>query len=156
LHLARSLDMVVAVLAVLKAGGAYVPLDPQFPAQRLPTMRESAGVTVLLTPTPPPPGAALPGGRLAGAHPARGAGAAAGGRPERRATPASLAYVLFTSGSTGKPKGVEVEQRGLTNLLASLRQAPGLAPDDVLLAVTTLSFDIATLELLLPLTVGAM
>ena len=66
-----------------------------------------------------------------------------------------LAYVIYTSGSTGRPKGVGIEQGALVNLLATMREAPGLTPSDVLLAVTTVSFDIAGLELFLPLTTGA-
>jgi amino acid adenylation domain-containing protein len=67
----------------------------------------------------------------------------------------SGAYTIYTSGSTGKPKGVEVTHRNLANLLFSMRQVPGLAANDRLLAVTTLSFDIAGLELFLPLITGA-
>ncbi|HEX8618498.1 MAG TPA: non-ribosomal peptide synthetase, partial [Thermoanaerobaculia bacterium] len=66
-----------------------------------------------------------------------------------------LAYVIFTSGSTGRPKGVQISHRALANLLQSFAARPGLAPDDVLVAVTTLSFDIAALELFLPLISGA-
>ncbi|HXO19564.1 MAG TPA: amino acid adenylation domain-containing protein, partial [Thermoanaerobaculia bacterium] len=69
--------------------------------------------------------------------------------------PESLAYVLFTSGSTGRPKGVQVTHGALANFLASMREAPGLGPGDILLAVTTLSFDIAGLEIFLPLLAGA-
>jgi amino acid adenylation domain-containing protein len=74
---------------------------------------------------------------------------------ESKATPENLAYVIYTSGSTGKPKGVQVIQRGVMNFLASMRKEPGLNPDDVLLAITTLSFDIAALEIFLPLVTGA-
>jgi amino acid adenylation domain-containing protein len=76
----------------------------------------------------------------------------------RPALPASLdrtAYVLYTSGSTGRPKGVAVGHRALANFLQSMAREPGLGPDDTLVAVTTLSFDIAGLELYLPLAVGA-
>ncbi len=69
--------------------------------------------------------------------------------------PESLAYVLYTSGSTGKPKGVAVPHRALVNFLLSMARRPGLTAGDRLLAVTSLSFDIAGLELWLPLTVGA-
>ncbi len=72
----------------------------------------------------------------------------------RRAGLANLAYVIYTSGSTGTPKGVQIEHRALVNLLASAAREPGFGPDDVLLALTTLSFDIAALELFLPLTRG--
>src|SRR5260370_37180724 len=67
----------------------------------------------------------------------------------------SIAYAIYTSGSTGKPKGVEVTHRNVVNLLCSMRETPGLHESDCLLAVTTLSFDIAGLELFLPLITGA-
>ncbi|MET0400463.1 MAG: non-ribosomal peptide synthetase, partial [Longimicrobiaceae bacterium] len=70
-------------------------------------------------------------------------------------SPDNLAYVIYTSGSTGRPKGVQVPHRAVVNFLHTMRERPGLRADDVLLAVTTLSFDIAGLELFLPLTVGA-
>ena len=70
-------------------------------------------------------------------------------------SPDSLAYVLYTSGSTGRPKGVQIPQRAVVNLLTSMRREPGLVPEDTFLAVTTLAFDIAALELFLPLTTGA-
>src|SRR5205823_6769082 len=75
--------------------------------------------------------------------------------PAAAARPGGLAYVIYTSGSTGRPKGVEVEHRALANFLASMAREPGLASEDVLVAVTTLSFDIAGLELYLPLLAGA-
>src|SRR5262249_8399779 len=71
------------------------------------------------------------------------------------ATADDLAYVIYTSGSTGNPKGVEVTHGGLVNFLASMRRQPGLDADDILLAITTVSFDIAAIEIFLPLTVGA-
>ena len=68
--------------------------------------------------------------------------------------PGDLAYVIFTSGSTGAPKGVQIEHRALVNFLTSMAREPGLAETDVVVAVTTISFDIAGLELYLPLLVG--
>jgi amino acid adenylation domain-containing protein len=156
LCLDRSAAMVVGVLAVLKAGGAYVPLDPLFPAERLAFMLEDSQPTVLVTQQhlqlP------LPTGNLAVVsldtdQPLLAAQPGANLPPT--ATPDQLAYVIYTSGSTGKPKGVQVLQRALVNFLCSMRQQPGLTEHDRLLAVTTLSFDIAGLELYLPLLVGA-
>src|SRR5262249_42537640 len=71
------------------------------------------------------------------------------------ADPDAIAYIIYTSGSTGAPKGVQIQHRSIANLLHSLRRQPGLTGDDVLLAVTTISFDIAVLEIFLPLIVGA-
>jgi amino acid adenylation domain-containing protein len=154
----RSPEMVVALLAVLKAGGAYLPLDPSpsYPAERIAAMLADARAPWVLTQERLRPALAGYGGRLLSLDSGWPAVAAEPTtRPPRRGSGESLAYVIYTSGSTGRPKGVAVRQRGVVNFLRSMRRAPGLAADDVLLAVTTLSFDIAGLELLLPLTVGA-
>ena len=160
LSAARGPDMLVAQLAVLLAGAAYVPLDPTYPAQRLHAMAEDAGLSLLITQQALLDlwqGLDLP--RLLldaeGAGVAAHAGAPLRPDPDRDARPQDPAYVIYTSGSTGRPKGVVVPHRTVVNFLASMRDAPGLSADDVLLAVTTLSFDIAVLELLLPLAVGA-
>src|SRR5439155_18426070 len=76
-------------------------------------------------------------------------------KPVEAAVPEDLAYIIYTSGSTGKPKGVEIEHRSVCNFLESMRETPGLDQSDVLVAVTTVSFDIAALEVFLPLCVGA-
>ncbi|HEU4726876.1 MAG TPA: amino acid adenylation domain-containing protein, partial [Kofleriaceae bacterium] len=157
----RDLDLLPSILATLSAGAAYVPLDPGFPADRLRFMVEDAEVAAIVTTSAlaassaqvvgavpavmlddvPPraepvsiPGIALPG--------------AAGGVD-------AAAYVIYTSGSTGTPKGVCVPHRAVVNFLTSIAREPGMSERDVVLAVTTLSFDIAVLELLLPLAVGA-
>ncbi|HEV2146752.1 MAG TPA: amino acid adenylation domain-containing protein [Longimicrobiaceae bacterium] len=153
----RSPALLAALLGTLKAGAAYVPLDPALPASRIAYVLEDARVGALVTEEHL--AAALPGGvpRLlldAGGAPPAGA-EGDGGRPGRRAWPESLAYVIYTSGSTGRPKGVMVPHRTVVNFLESMRRTPGLSASDVLLSVTTLSFDIAVLELLLPLVVGA-
>lgn len=151
----RSLDMVVALLAVLKAGGAYVPLDPAFPADRLHFMMSDAALEVVIT------HADLAAGLPAGGHRAVRMDADAAtiaaqpsGPPPDGATGADLAYTIYTSGSTGRPKGVEIGQAALVNLLRSMQRTPGLVAGDRLVAVTTLSFDIAGLEIWGPLTVG--
>ncbi|HJT67992.1 MAG TPA: amino acid adenylation domain-containing protein, partial [Pyrinomonadaceae bacterium] len=152
----RSVDMVVALLAIHKAGAAYVPFDPTFPEQRLAYMVQDAGVTIVLT-----------NSRLSGALPTAEATVVSIDRDwalifeqsDENLVPLStaenLAYVIYTSGSTGKPKGVQIQQQALTNFIFAMGREPGISPNDVLLAVTTLSFDIAGLELFLPLTNGA-
>ncbi|MET8509817.1 amino acid adenylation domain-containing protein [Streptomyces sp. NPDC004787] len=145
----RSPDMVIAVLAAMKAGAVFVPLSPDLPPERLAYM---AGVTSMqFALTSPDLAPRLPDGvqPLDVTGPPALSPAAAG------AGPGTAAYVLFTSGSTGQPKGVEVSHRSLANLLPAMAKEPGLAAGDVLVAVTGIFFDIALLELLGPLTVGA-
>jgi amino acid adenylation domain-containing protein len=160
LCLQRGRNMVVAQLAVLKAGAGYVPLDPSFPAERLAFMAEDAGLSLLVSDEASVD--VVEGTTVARLMMDRDAAVINGMSPlalrpdaARDAQPQDVAYVIYTSGSTGKPKGVVVPQRAVVNFLASMAREPGLGAEDVLLAVTTLSFDIAVLELLLPLAVGA-
>jgi amino acid adenylation domain-containing protein len=160
--LERSAEMVVALLAVLKAGATYVPIDPEYPAERIAMMIEDSKLSAVLTTDRLL--ARLPGNvravaldRDAEAIATRPTSRLASPFPHTPGEPPTDApcYVIYTSGSTGKPKGVVVHHRALVNFLASMGHRPGLDPDDTLLAVTTLSFDIAGLELHLPLSVGA-
>ncbi|MFB6888768.1 amino acid adenylation domain-containing protein [Kitasatospora sp. NPDC056327] len=152
----RSVDLVVALLAVLKAGGAFVPLDPGFPAERIAFMLADSGLPVLLTRRTV--AERLPAGDaevlcLDELREELAAGPA--GDPGAPVEAGDLAYVIYTSGSTGRPKGVQVPHRALANFLRAMGERPGLGPEDTLLAVTTHSFDISLLELLLPLVEGA-
>lgn len=151
----RSLEMVVGLLGILKAGGAYVPLDPAYPQERIAFMLTDSAAPILLTQThlrsqlPPtdaqiicldedwPQIATQPQANLSGVT-----------------TTEQRAYVLYTSGSTGRPKGVQISHRALTNFMYSMQSRPGFTAADTLLSVTTLSFDIAGLELYLPLISG--
>jgi amino acid adenylation domain-containing protein len=152
----RSIDMVVAMLAVLKAGGAYVPLDPAFPRDRIDFMMEDAALAVVVTQSALAVGLPEGGPRavcmdrdaaLIAAMPATA--------PAARSGAANLAYVIYTSGSTGRPKGVQIEHAAVVNFLRSMHAEPGIAAGDRLVSVTTLSFDIAGLEIFGPLTAGA-
>ncbi|MFW6689470.1 non-ribosomal peptide synthetase [Streptomyces sp. MAR4 CNX-425] len=154
----RGAPLVAALLGVLEAGAAYVPLDPQLPADRLTYMAEDARVRLLLSEDSLReswlPGLAVlrlddldAGASVPGAPPPRD-----GGNPPPDA--ADLAYILYTSGSTGRPKGVAIPHRALVNLLLGMRDETGFAASDGLLAVTTISFDIAGLELFMPLVAG--
>jgi amino acid adenylation domain-containing protein len=155
--LERGLEMVTGVLAVLKAGAAYVPLAPAFPAERLRYMAEDSGAKILITQR------ALSERLFSGLDLECVHLDEAQAQIDQQSSeslppiagPANRAYVLYTSGSTGRPKGVEIEHRALTNFLCSMAREPGLSQNDVLLAVTTLGFDIAGLELFLPLITGA-
>ena len=154
-YLDRCFDTVVSLLAILKAGAAYLPLDPSFPQQRLAFMLGDAQASLVLTQRSKrgslpetisriilldeeQPILNSPADNLAAISPLP-----------------RLAYVIYTSGSTGNPKGVMVPRSALVNFLLSMTETPGLIASDVLLAVTTVSFDISILELLLPLMTGA-
>ncbi len=150
----RGIDLVAAMLGVAKSGAAYVPLDPAYPKGRIENILEDAQPVAVLTSSGlldllpaslgesvclldnglhQPPDAPLTSAAV---------------------SQSNLAYVIFTSGSTGKPKGVQIPHRALLNFLESMQKEPGFSAADVLLAVTTVSFDIAGLELLLPLYTG--
>ncbi len=161
--LERTPDLVVSLLAVLKAGGAYVPLDPAYPLPRLALMVEDALA---------PGGALITRGDLLDRLPrlpetgtrivrldADSAAISTGRSDDLREGPWSplpenLAYILYTSGSTGRPKGVQIPHRALVNFLASMAERPGFQEGERLMAVTSLSFDIAGLEIYLPLLAG--
>ncbi|MGV9883860.1 MupA/Atu3671 family FMN-dependent luciferase-like monooxygenase [Streptomyces sp. NPDC003006] len=152
----RSPELIVAMLAVLKAGGAYVPLDPDYPRERLDVITSDARLDLVLT-------------RRHVAHQVAGAdtdlldiddvvaaphdGDAAA--PAGRVHPDNAAYLLYTSGSTGTPKGVVINHRNVGNFFAAMDERVGCGPDDTMLAVTNVGFDISVLELLWTLTRGA-
>ena len=151
----RSTEMLVSLLAVAKAGAAYVPLDPAYPDARLTAILEDARPIVMLS-------------HSAIAHRWHASRTRMLLLDELELQladessvltpsdvgPADLAYVIFTSGSTGKPKGVSISHGAVVNFLYAMKRCPGMSADDRLLAVTTFSFDIAVLELFLPLIVG--
>lgn len=152
----RSVEMVVALLAVMKSGAAYVPLDPAYPTDRVSYILEDSKAVCIISDSV--------------LHQESGSLSAPvimldkvlpdlmlreSKLPIQRSSAENLAYVIYTSGSTGKPKGVQIEHRAAVNFLQSMGREPGLTEDDVLLAVTTVSFDITVLELYLPLMTGA-
>lgn len=155
----RSADLPAALLGILKTGAAYVPLDASFPEERLHFIAEDSQFSLLVSTTSLASPFNLPRERQllldADAQTIASASATRLAVDDQAAQPGDPAYIIHTSGSTGRPKGVVVPHRAVTNLLTSMARQPGLAADDVLVAVTTLSFDIAVLELLLPLIVGA-
>ncbi|MFC5955326.1 amino acid adenylation domain-containing protein [Streptomyces pratens] len=151
----RSVLLPVVLLGVLRAGACYVPVDPDYPAERIGHMLSDSGARLLIASGEPDGAPEAPAGvrvldvaGLVGLEPVPAAAPA----PVR---PQELAYVLYTSGSTGRPKGVMVPHRALANFAHDMERRLGLAPGDVVAAVTTASFDIAVLELLVPLACGA-
>jgi len=156
IYMERCAEMLVGLFGILKAGGAYVPLDPEYPKERLAYMMEDAQIKVLLTQE-----------RFRDEIPKNSArvflldadwekiAQHSELNPVNLTRPENLTYVIYTSGSTGKPKGVQVPHGAVVNFLLSMVERPGFTQHDVLLAVTTLSFDIHVLELYLPLIVGA-
>ncbi len=153
----RSIEMVVALLAVLKAGGAYVPLDPDYPRDRLAYMLEDSQVHLLLTqahvmqalPISDPERCLLveQGDRWLSAY--------ADTNPDVAVDAENLAYVIYTSGSTGQPKGAGNRHCALTNRLLWMQQAYALDADDTVLQKTPFSFDVSVWEFFWPLMTGA-
>ncbi|WP_405861086.1 amino acid adenylation domain-containing protein [Streptomyces sp. NBC_00090] len=151
----RTPDLLVALLAVHRTGAAYLPVDPHHPKDRVEMVLSEAAPLLVLSDRATRDALGTDDW-LALDDPRLAAGAGAEGPGPDEAIPADgTAYVLYTSGSTGRPKGVTVTHRNLAHLLAAMRDRLPLGPTDRLLAVTTVAFDIAHLELLLPLLGGA-
>jgi amino acid adenylation domain-containing protein len=153
----RSPALLMALLGIQKSGAGYMPLDPDFPAERKRFMLADSGARIVIT-----AGNAahdITAGALLTVldveQDSDFPDTLPTENPSRAPAPGDIAYVIYTSGSTGRPKGVAVTHGCLTNFLHAMRQEPGLSAADVLAAVTTISFDIAALELYLPLMVGA-
>ncbi|ATQ71013.1 hypothetical protein CQW49_23450 (plasmid) [Methylosinus trichosporium OB3b] len=151
----RSLEMVVSLLAVLKAGGAYVPLDPDYPADRLAYMAQDSGIALLLTQARVKERLSFAAGLTTLELDRLDVDDQSDLDPSVAVHAESLAYVIYTSGSTGRPKAVMVRHEALGHFLLSMRERLEVARHDILVAVTSLSFDIAALELYLPLIAGA-
>ena len=152
----RSLNLIVGILGILKAGAAYVPLDPAYPQERLAFMLQDSQISILLTqqhllktlPSHQAQVICLDSDRdCIAAHQQNS--------PQSYIDPDNLIYTIYTSGSTGKPKGVQITHRSVLNFLTGMQQYLQLTNLDSLLSVTSLSFDIAVLEIFLPLTLGA-
>lgn len=169
LLLPRSPRTIIALLAVLRAGWSYVPLDPEYPKERLAFISQDADLAGVITSAEDEglveeilgTSFGLPVFSMdrddtdASAASDATAGSGDDGARSRSSGGSTEMYTIYTSGSTGIPKGVQISHRNVVNLLAAMRVEPGITSDDVLLAVTSPSFDIAVLEMLLPLTTGA-
>jgi amino acid adenylation domain-containing protein len=152
----RSPEMLVGLLGILKAGGAYVPLDPAYPQERLDFMIQDAELHVLLIQERLRAKISQSKTQVVCID-LHWENISKQGEENLKSEAGleNLAYVIYTSGSTGSPKGVQITHRALANFLAAMQTEPGLTSKDTLLALTTISFDIAALEIYLPLVVGA-
>ncbi|MBF6221743.1 amino acid adenylation domain-containing protein [Nocardia abscessus] len=148
----RSLELVAGLVGVQRTGAAYLPLDPTQPTDRLAALVADARPGLVLA---PPHLLARLGPQMPADVPLRRLDKDAVVAPWARTHPDDLAYVIYTSGSTGVPKGVEVTHAGLAHLLGELATRLSVTPDDTMVAITTVSFDISALEFFLPLMTGA-
>ena len=148
----RSHELPVTLVGVLKAGGAYVPVDPDYPIERQRYVLSTAAPRSWSPRRAWPTGS--PGTPARWCAPTRGA-TGPDTDPEPLAGPDDLAYVIYTSGSTGHPKGVRVTHGAIVNILAAMRERPGLTSDGTMLAMASFAFDMSVPELFLPLVVGA-
>lgn len=153
--LPRSTELVISLIAVMECGAAYLPLDPSFPSKRLEFMLKDSGAKYIITTK------SLSSTLKSGVkylyiedifqdlqkYPANPVSVKVHNK--------ETAYLLYTSGSTGKPKGVKITHRNLVNLLYSVLENPGIRESDTLVSITTISFDIAAVELFAPLLKGA-
>lgn len=155
LALDRSPEMIISLLAILKSGAAYIPLDPEYPKDRVEFMLEDSSAKILITSKKYHNHFASTASEILIEDAFEKFGDYIGDEPAVEITGNDLAYVLYTSGSTGKPKGVQIRHFNLVNFLLSMQKQPGMTASDKILTVTTISFDIAGLELYLPLICGA-
>ena len=157
-YLPRCTNMIVSLIAVLKAGAIYVPLDPVYPKERIAMMLEDSSAPAIVT-------EAEVGCNLEGLLPegskmvfvdaeAKAIAAMQNSKPAVPVTSKDLAYTIFTSGSTGRPKGVSISHQSFVNMLHHFHHEMKVSPNDVFVAITTICFDIAGLEMFLPLKSG--
>jgi amino acid adenylation domain-containing protein len=154
LALDRSIEMIVSLLAIMKAGGVYIPLDPQFPLNRINYMLDDSKALILLTSDKYKGRFESSAQELIVEEIWPELDRYETTAPDTDVKGTDLVYILYTSGSTGNPKGVQIAHYNLVNFLVSMQKSPGMSPYDKLLAVTTISFDIAGLEMFLPLLAG--
>lgn len=151
----RSPAMLISLLAVMKSGAAYVPIDPAYPEERTQFMLHDSSAKMLISSNKHKIKSTADVIEFFIENDLSGLEDFSKNAPEVPVSSNDLAYILYTSGSTGKPKGVLIEHHSLVNLLFSMIKMPGISEQDTLLAVTTISFDIAGLEMFLPLITGA-
>jgi amino acid adenylation domain-containing protein len=153
--LPRSIELVITLIAIMECGSAYLPLDPNFPSKRLKFMLEDSGAKFLITTKEFSSSFNSNSKILLSEDIFLNLAQYPTTSPNISVDIHEIAYLIYTSGSTGKPKGVMVTHKNLVNFLYSMMHEPGIKETDKLLSITTISFDIAGLELFLPLLKGA-
>lgn len=151
----RSISLVLCLLGLVKAGAAYVPIDPHLPTDRVNFILDNSGAKLLCTVQKYSEQYAGITDKILFDNVLLNSRSQPYSEPDVEYDGNELAYILYTSGSTGQPKGVAIERHSLLNFLLSMQKEPGINQDDILLSITTISFDIAELELFLPLICGA-
>ncbi|MBK0378790.1 non-ribosomal peptide synthetase [Mucilaginibacter segetis] len=151
----RCPEMIICLVAILKSGATYVPLDPEYPKDRIEFMLEDSGAKVLITSAKYKGHFASDTTEILIEDALSLTKNYTTDEPEVQVTGADLAYILYTSGSTGKPKGVQIAHHSMVNLMLSLQKAPGITSADKVMATATICFDIAGVDIYLPLSVGA-
>jgi amino acid adenylation domain-containing protein len=151
----RSIDLIVSLLAIIKTGAAYMPIDSQFPADRAAFMLTDSGCEWLLTNEIYTQKTGLPIQEIIAENVWPTLNLFSDADLPMLATGQSLLYVLYTSGTTGKPKGALTHQQGVLNVVQHLQQEPGFSAADKTIALATIAFDLATIEIYLPLLTGA-
>jgi amino acid adenylation domain-containing protein len=153
-YLDRNIDLIISLLAVAKTGSTYLPLDPIFPKERIRLIIEDAGPVLLITQS-----------ALTGDLPSTNAEVILVDDRSKYLTESEenlsfgnsgkAAFILYTSGSTGKPKGVMVKHHSTVNAVAAITKLMDVSSEDILLSATTFTFDVAEMEMYLPLFNGA-
>ncbi|WP_133054867.1 non-ribosomal peptide synthetase, partial [Niastella populi] len=152
--LTRSASMVATLLGILRTGRPYIPLDPAYPAERLNYILEQSGCELLITEEKISTSVDTSRVTLMYLHSLVADDRVNNAIVNDAVPTEDTAYIIYTSGSTGKPKGIAISHRSVVNFLTSMQQQPGMKAGELLFAVTTISFDIAVLELFLPLLSG--
>lgn len=151
----RSPEMIIALLAIMKSGAAYIPLDPEYPRERIEYMLENSNAKILITSKKYSGHFKSNANELIIEDSLSSLSSFSDKCPSVNLKASDFVYILYTSGSTGKPKGVQVKHHSLVNVLLSAQKLPGITSSDNMLAIATISFDIAELEIYLPLVSGA-
>jgi len=157
ISIARSVEMIIGLLAILKSGAAYLPLDPDYPADRLDYLIRDSKVRTILSNREfsqkyIPFEVELIEIETEWEYISK---ESSGNLPRKNVNDKALAYIIYTSGSTGLPKGVMIEHRSMKNFVQYCIDAYDIKPEDRMLQFATINFDTAVEEIYPTLSAGA-